>query len=195
MRVTPSEKKAKELLKLISGETDKRGPELFSSVVRKSVEKTIQELIEAEQTDSLGRERYERTEEYAERKAYRNGYMPRKLRTAEGVLSVEVPQVRGGETPFRSEIISRFTNRTEALENLVIEMYAHGLSVRDIESSLSDAIGEFILSDTTVSVISERMHEEYEQFRKRPLGQVPLGQVPEILTPGQVPPGQAMAFA
>jgi transposase-like protein len=173
MSVPPSEKRAKELLDLVNGTSEKSGEILLSDIVRKSVEKTVQELLEAEQAEHLGRQRYQRYEDITKqvdnKKLHRNGYMPRKLRTAEGVLSVEVPQIRGGDTPYRSELISRFANRSEALENLVVEMYVHGLSVRDIEAALGKATGSFILSDSTVSVISERLYEDYEHFRKRRL--------------------------
>ena len=63
--------------------------------------------------------------------------------------------------------MSRFSNRSEALENLVTEMYVNGLSVRDIESSLERAIGTFVLSDTSVSEISGQLYTQYEQFRQR----------------------------
>lgn len=171
--MAPSLKKGKQLQELFDGQSDKDGPSLLSEVVRKSIEKTLQELLEAEQTEYLGRQRYERQSKEGEDEenppVHRNGYMPRKLRTAEGVLEVSVPQVRGGEQPYRSTIMNRFGSRTEALEGIVVEMYARGLSVRDIEEALHQATGAFVLSDSTVSVISERLHGQYEQFRKRRL--------------------------
>jgi hypothetical protein len=54
--------------------------------------RTIQELLEAQATEKLGREPYERRSDGARR--YRNGYKKQKPYTAEGVIEVLVPQVR-----------------------------------------------------------------------------------------------------
>jgi putative transposase len=178
-KMAPSERKAQEIKDLVNGKTDaKEGKELLSKFIQKAVEKTLQELLEGEQRDFLERGRYQRIEdtvgcdegkekESEVPKRYRNGYELNTLKTAEGVFQVEVPQVRGTEGPYRSQLMSRFSNRSEALENLVIEMYVNGLSVRDIESSLERAMGTFVLSDTSVSEISKQLHDQYDQFRSR----------------------------
>ena len=44
-------------------------------------------------TDHLGRERYERRREDAPHRRYQNGYEPNRVKTAEGVVGVKVPQV------------------------------------------------------------------------------------------------------
>jgi putative transposase len=178
-RMSPSEKKTQELMELIHGKREvKDGKELLSTFIQTAVEKTLQELLEGEQRDYLRRGRYQRIDDTVEaeeskvegtneNRGYRNGYVPHRLKTAEGIFTVDVPQVRGTEAPFQSHVLSRFSNRSDALENLVIEMYVHGLSVRDIESSLERAMGTFVLSDTSVSEISKQLHEQYEQFRSR----------------------------
>jgi transposase-like protein len=87
---------------------------------------------EDEQAQALGRERYERREE---ERGYRNGYEAGTLKTAEGVLRVQVPQIRGRDEPYRSQLWSQVAKTSDVLKRVIVEMYAGGLSQRDIEYS------------------------------------------------------------
>ena len=99
-KIAPSERKAQELRALLQGQLDAQsGEELLSTLVRLSTEQVLQEALEEEQAVVLGRERYERR---TGQLGSRNGYEPGTLKTAEGVLRVRVPQVRGGQEPYRS---------------------------------------------------------------------------------------------
>jgi hypothetical protein len=60
------------------------------------------------------------------------------LRTAEGAIKYEAPQIAGRDEPFRSEIRDYLKGRTQALEDLAVELLARGLSVRDIEDAFRD---------------------------------------------------------
>jgi transposase-like protein len=62
-------------------------------------------------------------------------------RTAEGEVEYSVPQVRGTEERFRSRLRPELVKRTEALEDLAVEMYARGLPTRDIEAAPCDEKG------------------------------------------------------
>jgi transposase-like protein len=59
--------------------------------------------------------------------------------------------------------------RTEELEALAVEMYARGLSTRDIEAVFAGADGRSLLSRTAVSEVTERLWAEYEAFASRDL--------------------------
>jgi putative transposase len=67
--------------------------------------------------------------------------------------------------------------RTDVLQRLVAEMYAHGLSTRDIEQAFTDATGTRLLSRSAVSEVTEALWEEYEAFATRDLS----GYEPEYL--------------
>ena len=67
------------------------------------------------------------------------------------------------------EPVAEFPGRSEVLEAIVTEMYARGLSVRDVEEAMMSATGAFVLSDTSVSQVTEKLYEQYEAFRKRDL--------------------------
>jgi transposase-like protein len=71
-KIAPSVIKAQELATLLQGQTDVRsGEEFLSTLVHMATERTLQEALEQEQTDALGRSRYERR---GSAPGYRNGY-------------------------------------------------------------------------------------------------------------------------
>jgi transposase-like protein len=86
-----------------------------------------------------GRGRYERRGE--DEVGSRNGYERGRLRTAEGFVDVAVPQVRGAGEAFRSSLMSFLEGNSEVLESLVTEMYARGLSTRDVEDAFRASTG------------------------------------------------------
>jgi len=62
--------------------------------------------------------------------------------------------------------------RTAELERLAVEMFARGLSTRDIEAAFRDASGASVLSRTAVSQVTERLWQEYEAFAGRGLSEL-----------------------
>jgi putative transposase len=166
-RIAPSEKKAQELGALLQGQSDAQsGEELLSALVRLSTERVLQEALEHEQAEALGRARYARRSGTV---GYRNGYEDGTLKTAEGVLRVKVPQIRGQEEPYRSPLWNQVANTSEVLKRLIVEMYVGGMSQRDIEYGLEKALGQFVLSKSTVSELTDSLAQEYEAFRTRDL--------------------------
>ena len=165
-RIPPSQQLA-QLAEHLCRETDVE--DLTSELVRLGARKLIQELLEAEVTETLGRAPYERREAGAD--GYRNGYKRRRLDTAEGRVPVDVPQVRQAAEPFRSTLWSALKTRTEVVEQLAVELYVRGLSPRDIEDALARLVdGEgSLLSRSSVSRLTETRWEEYEAFAQRDL--------------------------
>ena len=139
--------------------------ELFKLAVRKIVE----EALEAEVSDVLGRGYYESGAEPG--RGYRNGSRRGRLRTAEGAIEYGVPQVADRAEPFVSRIRAGLAGRTAELERLAVELFARGLSTRDIEAAFRDADGQSLLSRTAVSQVTERLWQEYEAFATRDLSE------------------------
>lgn len=65
-------------------------------------------------------------------------------------------------------------NHTEVLQQLATEMYARGLSTRDIEQAFIDVTGECLLSRTAVSELTDSLWEEYQAFCERDLSQLEI---------------------
>jgi putative transposase len=139
-----------------------------SELLRLAAQVVVQEILEQEVTDVLGRERYERRA--ADERGYRNGYELGHTRIAEGEIEVRVPQVRASEQPYRSKLMDFLRGNSDVLEYLVIQMYVRGLSTRDIEEAPRDpATGETLLSKSAVSDLTDRLWEEYVAFCQRDL--------------------------
>ena len=168
-KIAPSEQKAQALRALLQGQHDAQsGEELLSTLVRLSTERVLQEALEHEQAEALGRGRYEAR---GEKLGYRNGYENGTLKTAEGVMRVKLPQIRGQEDPYRSPLWRQVANTSDVLKRLIVEMYVGGMSQRDIEYSLESAVGQFVLSKSTVSELTDTLSQEYEAWRTRDLSQ------------------------
>lgn len=169
-KVAPSVRVREELDQLLRGGVDPGG-NIISELVSTVTRLVVQELLEAEQTDFLGgRGRYERRDETAG--GMRNGYEPGAIRTAEGAVDVRVPQVRDADTPFRSTLMGFLDGNSDVLEDLVAEMYARGLSTRDVEDAFRDATGRLLISKSAVSEITDRLWEQYQEFCARDLSDV-----------------------
>jgi transposase-like protein len=139
-----------------------------SDLLRLAAQVVVQEMLEQEVTDFLGRERYERRS--GNERGYRNGYEPGRIRSAEGQIEVRVPQVRDSEHPYRSTLMDFLRGNSDVLEELVVQMYTRGLSTRDIEEALRDPVtGETLLSKSAVSDLTDRLWEEYMAFCQRDL--------------------------
>ncbi len=85
------------------------------------------------------------------------------------MLRVQVPQIRGHEDPYRSPLWSQVASTSDALKRLIVEMYVGGMSQRDIEYGLEKALGQVVLSKSTVSELSDSLTQAYEAFRIRDL--------------------------
>jgi putative transposase len=147
--------------------------ETLSELARLGARLIIQRAVEDEFDAWLGRARYERRPEAPP--GLRNGFRPRRVQTAEGELSVDIPQVREAAEPFVSRLFPRGTKllRTEPLRAMVIGAFVRGLSMRDVES-LCEQAGLGKLSKSTASRICSELRERFEAFKRRDLYDVHL---------------------
>ena len=136
-------------------------------VIRKGVELVLQSLIEAEATEAIGADRYQRTES---RTTQRNGGRERLLTTKAGDVELRIPKLRKGS--FFPSILERRRRIDRALFAVVMEAYVHGVSTRkvdDLVAALGAASG---ISKSEVSRICAGLDDEMTAFRTRALGQV-----------------------
>src|SRR5438876_3054079 len=147
--------------------------------MKQAAELIVEQMLAAEVDERLGRAPYQRRGD--QQAGYRNGFKSRGLKTAEGKLDIDLPQVRGMDEPYRAAVWEALGKKTPALQKLACEMYARGLSTRDIEELLGEIGGEIggeadengesqtLLSRSAVSRVTEALWEEYEAFTKRDL--------------------------
>jgi transposase-like protein len=168
VRIPPSERISKEIMEIIQNLTEHNNQKLLGQLMQLSMRKLVQELLEKEVQEYLGRAYYEHGET---QKGYRNGYKPAHLKTAEDRLLVQKPQVADSPETFNSQLWSHIKGRTEQLERIAVEMYARGCSTRDIEELLKDKNGHILLSKSAISQLNQRLWEEYETFCQMDLSQ------------------------
>jgi transposase-like protein len=166
-RIPASERTRERLKALMNGESE--AVDGRSELVRLAARLIIEEALEGEAKDAVGRDYYARGA--VPGGGYRNGYRAGRVKSAEGAIEYSAPQIADRAEPFRSRIREIVGGRTEALEAMAIEMYARGLSTRDIEALFADETGKSLLSRTAVSEITERLWAEYEAFASRDLSE------------------------
>jgi transposase-like protein len=109
------------------------------------------------------------------RPGHRNGHCPTTIKTTSGPITVARPKLRGTTEKFASRLFGTGVTRTHALETLVIASFVRGLSVRDVEGALADALGpEAALSKSTVSTICQAIVAEYDAWCRRDLTGIEL---------------------
>src|ERR671910_2118504 len=164
-RVAPSERFRVELDEALVGVGQEQDP--VETIGRLGARLILQQALEDEVTEFLGRARYERTGEPV---SHRNGYEPRKVRTMSGTVELERPRVRdASRLGFESRLLGKGVTRTYALESLVIGSFLPGPSVRDVEAVLGGTFDEPISSRSTVSRILEDTRERYRRWCRRRL--------------------------
>src|SRR5436190_21498459 len=164
-RVAPSDRFRSELDEALAGVGQDQDP--IETVGRLGARLILQQALEDEVSEFLGRRRYERSEETV---SHRNGYEPRTVKTTSGPVGLERPRVRdASKLGFESRILGRHVTRTWALESLVICSFLRGLSTRDVEAVLEETFDQPVSSRSTVSRILEDTRERYRRWCARRL--------------------------
>src|SRR5436305_3418002 len=155
---------------------DKTLPEILEDVARLGAQLLMQAALEAEVTEFLGRDRYRRVAACEDaRPGSRNGYRDVTVKTTTGPVALARPKLRGTTEAFASRLSGAHVTKTNALESLVIASFVRGLSVRDVEATLADALGDqAAISKSTVSAICQQIKEEYEAWARRRLDELTL---------------------
>ena len=131
--------------------------------LRTLVERTLQQVLDAEMTAHVGAEPYERG---AARTGHRNGYKPRTLHTRVGTLTLLVPQDREGT--FSTALFSRYQRSEKALVLALMEMYLEGVSTRKVQDIIEELCGT-TFSKSTVSSLVGTLDGELTAWRTRRL--------------------------
>ena len=129
-------------------QSTERGPESrpawesLEALARQGVQRLLQQLLEDEVEEVLGRRRYERRNGVDAPPGYRNGWgKPRRLSAMAGTITIRRPRVRGLEARFESRLLPLFKRRTEAVGRLLPELYLHGLAQGDFDLALRGLLG------------------------------------------------------
>jgi len=103
----------------------------------------LQDLLEQEISEWLGREKSERKVNPMEQPGYRNGYgKPRRFTMSLGTVQLQRPRVRDLGERFKSKVLPMFKRQSKQVRELIPELYLHGLASGDFELALRHLLGE-----------------------------------------------------
>ena len=131
--------------------------------VVRSVEETLNTMLDAEADRICRAQRYERS---PERTDTRTGHYERQLETKASEVTLKVPKLR--RLPFETAIIECYRRREASVEDALVELYLAGVSVRRVEDTTAALWGTRV-SSGTVSRLNQRIYAQIEAWRTKPI--------------------------
>ena len=137
--------------------------DFLASIQKRAIEK----MLEGELDDHLGYDKHQQSDN----PNARNGHGKKKIKTGYGPMEIEVPRDR--EASFNPILVPKRESMVEGLEEVMVSMYAKGMSVSDIQEHVKD-VYKFDVSTSTISRITSRVAEDIIAWQNRPLEAVYL---------------------
>ncbi|KXW68325.1 hypothetical protein MPHL43072_14750 [Mycolicibacterium phlei DSM 43072] len=131
-------------------------PEMVKAVLERGLAAELTEHLGYEKGDPIGRELPNA----------RNGFTPKTVASEVGEVGLAIPRDRDGT--FTPTLVPKGSRRLGGLDDMIISLYAGGMTIRDIQHHLATTIGTE-LSHETISKITDAVLEEVVQWQKRPL--------------------------
>lgn len=144
----------------------KTGAEL-SDFLKQVQKRGIEKLLEAELDGHLDYQRHERSSSTNAR----NGTTKKIIKTSLGESEIRVPRDRAAT--FNPMIVPKRGNMVDGIENVIVSLYAKGMSNSDIEEQLHEVYG-FEVSKSTISRITDKVMDDVVVWQNRPLEPVYL---------------------
>ena len=144
----------------------KTGDEL-NSFLAQLQKRGIEKILEGELDAHLGYDKHEK-------KGFvntRNGTSTKNIKTSFGETTIEVPRDR--DASFNPMLIPKRQSMVDGLENVIVSLYAKGMSVSDIEEQIRE-VYNFEVSTSTISRITETVANDIIAWQNRPLDPVYL---------------------
>ena len=139
----------------------KNAPEL-TSFLEQLHKRGIEKLLEGELDAHLDYDKHQKSKA----SNLRNGYTKKKLKSVLGETEIQVPRDR--DSSFNPLIVKKRESTTEGIENIIISLYAKGMSNSDIEEQIRE-LYDFNISTSTISRITDKITEDVIAWRNRPL--------------------------
>ena len=144
----------------------KTGEELNNFL--KSIQKRgIEKMLEGELDAHLDYDKHSHRKEDNSR----NGYSTKTIKTSYGNDQIKVPRDR--DASYNPMIIPKRKSMVEGLENVIVSLYAKGMSVSDIEEQIRE-VYDFDVSSATISRITDAVTADIIAWQNRPLEPVYL---------------------
>lgn len=138
-----------------------------NGLMQKLFKDIIQQLLEAEMEEHLGRERHERSNEANPN--YRNGYSSKTIESSFGEVGLDIPRDRKAQ--FEPKVVKKYETVCNELDKKIIGLYACGMSVRDIQSEMEELYG-IDVSPAMISKITDKVVEAAAEWQSRELNEI-----------------------
>ncbi len=142
----------------------KTGEDIFSFLSQLQ-KRGVEAILEGELDNHLGYDKHQNSNS----ENSRNGHSKKKLRNQFGELEIQVPRDR--ESSFDPVLVPKRKNIADGVENIIISLYAKGMSVSDIEEQIKD-LYNFDISTSAISRITDRVTQDVTAWQSRPLESV-----------------------
>lgn len=126
--------------------------------------RAMEQMLEGELDSHLGYEKH--SPEGINTGNSRNGKTSKTVKTTLGEVELEVPRDRNGS--FEPVLIPKRSRKVEAVEDIIISLYARGMTVRDIEAQIREVYG-YNISDATISNVTAKVQTLVTEWQSRPL--------------------------
>lgn len=139
----------------------KNGSEL-TNFIEKLHKRGVEKILEGELSAHLDYDKHHKSINSNSR----NGYSKKKLKTSLGETEIQVPRDREGS--FDPVLVKKRQSTSEGVENLIISLYAKGMSTSDIEEQIRE-LYDFNISSSTISRITDSITNDIIAWKNRPL--------------------------
>ena len=133
-------------------------------LIKQISKRFMERLLEMEMTNHLGYAKHE-VEGHNSGNS-RNGKSKKMVKTGNGEIDIAVPRDRKSE--FEPILVEKRQSHLKGLDDQVLSLYARGMTVRDIQSHLSELYGTEISRDL-ISKMTDAVLEDVAEWRNRPL--------------------------
>ena len=144
----------------------KTGEEL-NNFLKQIQKRGIEKMLEGEFDGHLG---YSKSQK-SDNTNFRNGHSEKKVRTSFGESNIQVPRDR--DASFNPMIVPKRGNMVDGIENVIVSLYAKGMSNSDIEEQIREVYG-FDISTSAISRITDAITNDIVAWQSRPLEPVYL---------------------
>lgn len=140
-----------------------------NGLVQRLVKDVLENILEGEMDEHLGRDKYDRQTQAKldpEDRNYRNGYSKKNLRSSFGDVDLDIPRDRKGE--FEPQIVKKYETVCNELDKKIISLYAKGMTTSDIQAEVEDLYG-ITISPSMVSKITDKVLSSATEWQNRAL--------------------------
>ena len=153
----------KELIQSIIKEYGVTSPSDITNARKDLLGESLQEMMDAEFNEHMG---YENHDHKTRKTNYRNGASAKTVKTSQGNIEIEIRRDRNAS--FTPVVIEKHNRDISDVDSKIINLYARGMSTRDISESIHDIYG-IDVSASMISKITDKIIPIAQEWQNRPL--------------------------